>query len=358
MNDTGYLVLADGHVFEGARIGAPGDTLGELVFTTGTVGCLETLTDPSYYGQIIMQTFPLIGNYGVIPEDFESDRCHAKGYIARELCDVPSNFRSRGALADWLEEAGVVALTGVDTRQITRIIREKGVMNAAIVREVTPEIQARLNAYRIRDAVASVSARTREEFEPNGGALCRIALIDYGAKRGVERALNERGAHVTLLPFDTPAQVVLDGGYDGLMLSNGPGDPAENVYCIEQIEKLLGRLPIFGICLGHQMLALAAGGRTEKLKYGHRGANQPVRRLSDGSMFITSQNHGYAVVTDSLPETARPSYENANDGTNEGVAYPSLRAFSTQFHPEACGGPKDTAFLFDEFIAEVTRTCR
>ncbi|MBR2572665.1 MAG: carbamoyl phosphate synthase small subunit [Clostridia bacterium] len=358
MERKGCLVLEDGHVFEGRMIGADLDSIGELVFTTGVVGYLETLTDPSYEGQIILQTFPLIGNYGVIPEDFESGKVWARGYVTREICDLPSNFRAKGRLDDFLKQQNVAALCGIDTREVTRIIRERGVMNAAIVREMTDDLFGELRSWRLKDALRTVSQGKTTEYPAEGAEICRIALIDYGAKRNIERELNRRGAHVTVFPYNVKAETILEGGFDGLMLSNGPGDPAENQECIAQLKALLGKMPIFGICLGHQMLALAAGARTTKLKYGHRGANQPVKRVSDSSMFITSQNHGYAVVSDSLPEFARESYVNANDQTNEGVEYPSLRAFSTQFHPEACGGPKDTDFLFDQYIAEVTKACR
>ena len=347
--EKAYLVLNNGAVFEGRRIGAAGDGLGELVFTTGMEGYLETLTDPSYAGQIILQTFPLIGNYGVIEEDFEGP-CLARGYVVRELCDSPSNFRSQYALDRFLRDRGVPGICGVDTRAVTRMIRTQGVMNAKICSSL-PEDRSDIAAYAVRDAVASASRRTRSIRPAQGQERFSVALLDYGAKENIVRSLTRRGCRVTVLPYDTPAEEVLALAPDGLMLSNGPGDPAENTYCIAQLEKLLGRLPIFGICLGHQLTALAAGGKTVKLKYGHRGANQPVRCLDSGRCYITSQNHGYAVVSESMAGVAKLSYVNANDGSCEGLDYPDLRCFTVQFHPEASAGPRDTGFLFDRFLA-------
>ena len=297
--ETVYLVLENGMAFAGHPIGAwkgsdsGFETVGELVFTTGMTGYLETLTDPSYAGQIILQTFPMIGNYGLIPEDFEG-ACHAKGYVVRELCDAPSNFRSEGTLDSFLKEQGIPGICGVDTRALTRLIREQGVMNACLCRTV-PEDLGPVKDYGVRNVVSKVSTPTAEVFEPRNtgdGSLCafHVALLDYGAKRNIIRSLQKRGCRVTLLPHDTAAEEILAMAPDGLMLSNGPGDPAENVFEVEQLRKLVGKLPIFGICLGHQLCALAMGGRTYKLKYGHRGANQPV---TDGvRTWITTQNHG------------------------------------------------------------------
>ena len=341
-----YLVLASGEVFEGLAFGAEGEGLGELVFTTNMCGYPETLTDPSYAGQIILQTFPLSGNYGMIPEDYEGE-CLARGYVVREACDFPSNFRCQGTLDAFLKERGVPGIMGVDTREITRILREEGVTNALICDEVPTDL-SRVRAYAVRGAVAAASVKAPEEASCERERF-RVALIDYGAKHNIVRELNKRGCHVTVLPHDTPAGEVLLGGYDGAMLSNGPGDPADNAFEIAQIREIMGRLPVFGICLGHQLMALAQGGTTVKLKYGHRGANQPVRDLLGERTLITSQNHGYAVETDGVPGVLR--FVNANDGTCEGVDYPALNAFSVQFHPEACAGPQDTEGLFDRFIA-------
>ena len=346
---TAYLILSSGQVFTGQRIGAEGDGLGELVFTTGMTGYLETLTDPSYAGQIILQTFPLIGNYGVIPEDFEGAPL-ARGYVVRELCGSPSNFRSEYALDRFLKEHDIPGIAGVDTRALTRILREQGVMNACIC-DAVPEDLSPIRNYAVRGAVAEASAKTAQRFPALGQERFHVALMDYGAKHHIVESLQERGCRVTVLPHDTAAEDVLALKPDGLMLSNGPGDPAENVYEIAELKKLIGKLPVFGICLGHQLAALALGGETVKLKYGHRGANQPVKDLKTGRCFITSQNHGYAVVSESVAGIAELRYINANDFSCEGLDFPGARCFTVQFHPEASAGPHDTGFLFDRFVA-------
>jgi carbamoyl-phosphate synthase small subunit len=341
-----YLVLENGQVFEGYAFGADTGCVGELVFTTGMNGYIETLTGPSYFGQIVMQTFPLIGNYGVISEDYEG-KCCVKGYVVREWCEHPSNFRSEKSLDLFLKETGVPGIYGVDTRALTKIIRESGVMNARICDQV-PEDLSSVQNYRITDAVTSVTSSPAKIYTPESGIQYRVALIDYGAKRNIIRELLSRGCEVTSFPCTVSAEEILNGGFHGIMLSNGPGDPADNHDQIEEIAKLFGRIPIFGIGLGHQLLALSQNGRTVKLKYGHRGANQPVKELESGRTFITSQNHGYAVVSDSV-KNGKISYVNANDNTCEGITYDNQKAFSVQFHPEACSGPHDTAFLFDKF---------
>ena len=343
----GYLILQDGQVFEGVRFGAETDTVGELVFTTGMCGYVETLTDPSYAGQIVMQTYPLIGNYGIIREDFEG-ACCVKGYVVREYCDTPSNFRTDCDLDTYLKEQGVPGLCGVDTRELTRIIREHGVMNAAICDEIPADLTP-IKTYAITGVVEAVSCKEPDRYQAEGEERFRVSLIDYGAKRNIIRWLQKRGCTVTVLPASTSAEEILAADPDGVMLSNGPGDPAENVYQIEQIRKLLGKVPMFGICLGHQLTALAAGGSTYKLKYGHRGVNQPVRDVEGVRTYITSQNHGYAVDSDTV-KLGKVRFANANDGTCEGIDYPELKAFTVQFHPEACTGPKDTSFLFDRFV--------
>ena len=343
----GYLVLQDGQVFEGLRFGSTEDTVGELVFTTGMCGYIETLTDPSYAGQIVMQTYPLIGNYGIIPEDFEG-ACCVKGYVVREWCEDPSNFRCRGDLDTFLKERGVPGLYGVDTRELTRIIREHGVMNACICDAVPADLEP-VVTYAVTGVVEAVTCREPSVHPAEGEERFRVSLIDYGAKHNIVRELQKRGCAVTVLPATVSAEEVLAAEPDGIMLSNGPGDPAENVYQISQIQKLLGKVPLFGICLGHQLTALAAGGNTYKLKYGHRGVNQPVRDLNGVRTYITSQNHGYAVDGGTV-KLGKVRFVNANDGTCEGIDYPEQRAFTVQFHPEARTGPKDTGFLFDQFV--------
>ena len=397
MNNA-YLILADGTVFEGNSIGAQGKTIGEVVFTTGMTGYLETLTDPSYFGQIVTQTFPLIGNYGVIPEDFESARSWVRGYIVREMCDGPSNFRCKGNLDDFLKAQNIVGICGIDTRALTKKLRESGVMNGMIVSgEDCPdvisantnvistsnvisvldtEIFNEIKEYTITDAVKSVSRKEKGEpvlpvfasqkleaqaekvIGKNTAKACAIALFDFGAKANIQRELEKRGCKVTVVPYNTTAQEIINLNPDGIMLSNGPGDPAENTGVIAEIRKLCdyGKIPIFGICLGHQMLALARGAKTSKLKYGHRGGNHPCKDLLTNRVYITSQNHGYAVEATSLPPQARLSFINVNDNTCEGIEYTDIPAFSVQFHPEACGGPHDTNFLFDRFLKMMEAT--
>jgi carbamoyl-phosphate synthase small subunit len=353
--DKAYLVLSDGTIFEGKAFGADIEAVGELVFTTGMGGYLETLTDPSYAGQIVTQTYPLIGNYGVIPEDFEGESA-VRGYVVRQWCENPSNFRCQGNLDEFLKERNIPGIYGIDTRQLTRILRENGVMNAIICKKI-PEDMTPVETYTVSGVVAACSCKEPSVHPAIGEQKYRVALMDYGAKRNIVRELQKRGCEVTVLPQDTPAEEVLALKPDGLMLSNGPGDPQENTYCIAQLQKLVGKLPIFGICLGHQLLALAMGGTTTKLKYGHRGVNQPVRDLTGTRTYITSQNHGYAVVSESLEGVGKVIFENANDHTCEGVEYPGKQCFTVQFHPEACSGPLDTRFLFDRFISMMGGEC-
>lgn len=346
-----YLILENGTVFEGKSFGASGEAIGEIVFTTAMTGYLETLTDPSYYGQIVVQTFPLIGNYGVIPSDFESSCPHVKAYIVRDWCQEPSNFRCEGDLDIFLKQHNIVGLYGIDTRQLTRIVREHGVMNGKIVQEGAGFGLSDVKEYRITDAVRNTTCDKETVYSPEGEVKKRVVLFDFGAKANICRSLVQRGCEVTVVPAYTSCERVMELAPDGIMLSNGPGDPAENTEIIEELRKLSEKkIPTFGICLGHQLLALAHGAKTHKLKYGHRGANQPAENVETGRVYITSQNHGYAVENDSLPEGAKVSFVNANDGTCEGVRYLDEPAFSVQFHPEACGGPLDTGFLFDEFM--------
>ncbi|HIW55039.1 MAG TPA: carbamoyl phosphate synthase small subunit [Candidatus Ruthenibacterium merdigallinarum] len=354
-----FIVLANGMVFEGESFGAEGTRVGEVVFSTAMAGYEETLTDPSYYGQIITQTYPMIGNYGVNGEDAESARIWAFGYIVREACEEPSNFRCKKTISAFLKEQGIIGVSGVDTRRLTRILRESGVMNGAVTTEYESAeaalgdaaLMERIRAYAVTDAVDSVSARERRTYNEDG--RWHVALFDFGYKNNILRSLVARGCKVTVVPARTSAQELAALGLDGIMLSNGPGDPAENVAIIENLKAITHMgLPVFGICLGHQLTALAHGARTEKLKYGHRGVNQPVTDLAHGRTYITSQNHGYAVVADTVrADEAEVSHVNANDGTVEGIRYKNIPCFTVQFHPEACGGPRDTGYLFDEFIA-------
>ena len=342
-----YLILENGQVFEGKRFGSDQETVGEIVFATGMGGYIETLTDPSYYGQIAVQTFPLIGNYGMIEEDFESEKCCMKAYIVREWCDCPSNFRSQYDLDTYLKTQGIPGLYDIDTRELTKVMREYGVMNAKISDTPADEKTiASIKTYKITDAVKNVTCQAVEEY--SSPCLKRkVVLIDYGSKKNIIRQLKVHGCDVISVPYNMKSEEILGYSPDGIMLSNGPGDPKDNRQCISELKKLLGVLPIFGICLGHQLLALANGYDTVKMKYGHRGTNQPAKDTKTGQVYITTQNHGYAVIA--APEEM--SFINANDGTCEGMDYPSKKAFSVQFHPEACAGPKDTGFLFDRFIS-------
>ncbi|MGN0984650.1 MAG: carbamoyl phosphate synthase small subunit [Gemmiger sp.] len=365
-----YLILANGTVFTGRSVGAQGTTIGEVVFATGMVGFQETLTDPSYYGQIITQTYPLIGNYGMNSEDPESNKIWARGYIVREACRTPSNFRSEMTLDAFLKQNNIIGIEGIDTRSLTRTLRESGVMNGAITTEFDPGAEpARLaallpeiRAYAVTGAVAAVTCAQAQTFEPTAGTVegeppLHVALLDLGCKKNIVRCLCKRGCRVTVLPGTASPEELAALHADGLMLSNGPGDPAENEQIISNIARMLDTgIPAFGICLGHQLTALAAGAKTTKLKYGHRGANQPVTDFAAERTFITSQNHGYAVVGDTLPaEVGRVSHVNANDKTCEGVCYTKWNCFTVQFHPEANGGPKDTEYLFDRFIANIKK---
>lgn len=344
-----YLILENGKIFKGEGFGAPGDVTAEIVFTTAMTGYLETLTDKSYAGQAIVQTFPLIGNYGIIPEDVESNMIGTSAYIVREWCDHPSNFRSTKDLDSYLKSRGIVGLCKIDTRALTRILREHGTMNGLITDNPSTADLDMIKAYKCVNPVGLVSTK---QMYTQGDGKYTVALLDFGMKENICRCLTSRGCKVYVFPSTSTAKEVLSVNPDGLFLSNGPGDPSDNVEIIETVKELLkSGLPTMGICLGHQLLALAHGFKTTKLKYGHRGANQPVRYLQNGRTYISSQNHGYAVVSDSVDiNIAEPLFENVNDLTNEGLIYKDKPCFSVQFHPEACAGPKDTSFLFDKFI--------
>ncbi len=353
MEKTIYLQLADGTCFSGTPFGAPltEDLVAEVVFTTAMTGYTETLTDPSYYGQMVVQTFPLIGNYGVHTGDFESSGIHMSAYITKEFCDAPSNFRSQMSLDFWLKKEGIPGICNIDTRALTKRIRKQGVMNGRLT-TVKPNLEdaAKIKDWTIQNAVRSVSCKEAYEI-PAGVSKHHVVLWDFGAKQNIIRKLHALGCGVTVVPATSSHSDILKLQPDGIMLSNGPGNPKESLKIVEELKKLCSfRIPIFGICLGHQLLALANGADTEKLKYGHRGANQPVLEHSTGKIYITSQNHGYAVKADSLPECAEMTFSNLNDNTCEGISYKTFPGFSVQFHPEACAGPHDTEFLFRKFM--------
>jgi carbamoyl-phosphate synthase small subunit len=345
-----YLILEDGTVFTGKSIGSRREVISEIVFNTSMTGYLEVLTDPSYAGQAVTMTYPLIGNYGITP-DMESKRSWVDGYIVRELSRVPSNFRCEGTIQDFLIEQDIPGICGIDTRALTKILREKGTMNGMITTEEhdVADVIPKLKEYSVGDVVSLVSCKEKYTLRGNGR---HVALLDLGAKNNIAKCLNKRGCEVTVYPAHTSAEEIIASDPDGIMLSNGPGDPKTCSDIIENIKKLYDTdIPIFAICLGHQMMALATGADTHKMKYGHRGGNHPVRDLSTGRVYISSQNHGYVVDTDTVdPDIAVPAFENVNDGTNEGLKYTGKNIFTVQFHPEACPGPTDTEFLFDRFI--------
>lgn len=346
-----FLILEDGTVFEGTSIGSKRETISEIVFNTSMTGYLEVLTDPSYAGQAVVMTYPLIGNYGICYEDMESDRAWPDGFIVRELAEVPSNFRCEDTIQNLLEKYDIPGISGIDTRALTKRLRGNGVMNGMITVDKSfnlDEILPRIRAYKAEGVVAKVTCREKKVLPGDG---YKVALMDFGAKRNIARSLNERGCEVTIYPAFTSAEEILAAAPDGIMLSNGPGDPKECTSIIEEIKKLAASdVPIFAICLGHQLMALAQGGDTYKLKYGHRGGNHPVKDMSTGRVYISSQNHGYAVDEKSIPEDAEASFTNVNDGTNEGIRYLKKAIYTTQFHPEACPGPRDSDFLFDRFM--------
>ena len=346
-----FLILEDGTVFTGTSIGSERECISEIVFNTSMTGYLEVLTDPSYAGQAVVMTYPLIGNYGITP-DMESGKAWPDGYIVRELSRMPSNFRCEGTIQDFLKEQDIPGIAGIDTRALTKILREKGTMNGMITTDENYDLDQvipKLKAYTVGDVVSKVTCS--EKYVLKGEGL-KVALLDLGAKNNIAKSLNQLGCEVTVYPAHTTAQEIISSNPDGIMLSNGPGDPADCTSIIEEIRKLYNTdIPIFAICLGHQLMALAAGASTHKLKYGHRGGNHPVKDLKTGRVYISSQNHGYVVDDESIdPAVAVPAFKNVNDGTNEGLAYVGKNIFTVQFHPEACPGPQDSGYLFDRFI--------
>ena len=347
-----YLILEDGTVFTGKSIGSTKEIISEIVFNTSMTGYLEVLTDPSYAGQAVVMTYPLIGNYGICYEDMESAKPWPDGYIVRELSRIPSNFRCQGTIQDFLKEHDIPGIAGIDTRALTKILREKGTMNGMITTDENyklDEILPQLHVYNTGNVVDKVTCSEKEVLKADG---YKVALLDFGAKNNIAQSLHKRGCEVTIYPAHTTAEEILASNPDGIMLSNGPGDPKACTDIIKEVKKLYdSEVPIFAICLGHQLMALATGADTYKLKYGHRGGNHPVKDLETGRVYISSQNHGYAVDAESLdPAVAVPAFTNVNDGTNEGLKYTGKNIFTVQFHPEACPGPQDSGYLFDKFI--------
>lgn len=353
MTGKARLILEDGTVFEGKSFGATSESFGEVVFNTGITGYQEVLSDPSYCGQIVTMTYPMIGNYGIIRDDFESIRPFVHGFVVREHCEVPNNWRSEQTIDDLLKEYNIPGISEVDTRKLTRIIRQHGTLKGIITtsEESVEDILAKMNQPLMEDQVARVS--TKNMF-PVPGRGPRIALVDFGAKYGILRELTNRGCDVIVVPYNVTADEIRRIRPDGILLSNGPGDPKSVPQAITMIQNILGEYPLFGICLGHQLFALACGADTEKLKFGHRGGNHPVKELATGRTHITSQNHGYTVNIESVANTdLEISHVALNDGTVEGLSHKKHSAFSVQYHPEAAPGPYDSNYLFDRFLENV-----
>ncbi len=358
-----YLILEDGTVFTGRSIGSNKEIISEIVFNTSMTGYLEVLTDPSYAGQAVVMTYPLIGNYGICREDMEAKASHTRGFIVRELSRVGSNFRNEQSIQDFLVEQDIPGIEGIDTRALTKILREKGTMNGMITTKEPTDLDAILpdiKEYSVRGVVVEVTTPEILSYKPgdlgtdsNVSAYKKVAILDVGTKYNIARCLLNRGCEVTIYPASTQAKDILANDPDGIMLTNGPGDPKECTSVIEQLRILYqSDKPIFAICLGHQLMALASGCDTEKMKYGHRGANHPVKDMETGHVYISSQNHGYMVKESSIPpEIAEVAFKNVNDGTVEGLRYKNKNIFTVQFHPEACAGPKDSELLFDRFIS-------
>ncbi|MDK2781766.1 MAG: carbamoyl-phosphate synthase small subunit [Archaeoglobi archaeon] len=352
------LALEDGTYLEGRAFGAERDALGEIVFCTSMTGYVEALTDPSYKGQILMMTYPLIGNYGVCREDFESDGVKVEGFVVRELCKKPSNWRSEMSVDELLKEYGVPGIEGVDTRMLTRKIRIYGSMKAAIgVGDVDREklIKRAVSQPDITEIDLVDKVCVTEEKRIDAKGKYEVVLIDCGVKRSIVRQLLKRGVNVTLVPYDTPAEKIMERDPDGVFISNGPGDPARVKETIEIIRALAGKVPLAGICLGHQLTAIALGAKTFKLKFGHHGSNQPVKDLETGRVFISSQNHNFAVDERTVPKELEVTQINLNDRTVEGLVHRELPLMTVQYHPEAGPGPHDTYFFFDRFVEMLRR---
>ena len=363
------LVLADGKIYEGEHFGSEGEVEAEIVFNTSMSGYQEIITDPSYCGQMVVMTYPLIGNYGVNPEDFESDRPHLSGFIIKELSKVQSNWRSRGSLEEFLKETNVFGIQGIDTRALTRRIREKG-SQQAILSTDTSDSQRLIEKVRKspgligRDLVKEVTCKNAYDWDESEWTIqsgktklkevkdrpYNVLVYDFGVKRNILRKLTRAGCKVRVVPANLPADEVLATRPDGIFLSNGPGDPAAVPYAIDNVKTILGKVPVFGICLGHQILSLALKGKTYKLRFGHHGGNQPVLDVKSGKIEITSQNHGFAVEQNSFDSDVDITFLNLNDDTVEGIQHKSWPVFSVQYHPEASPGPHDSEHLFDKFV--------
>ena len=355
----GTLILQDGSVIKGESYGAIGGYMGEIVFNTSIVGYQEVLTDPSYAKQIVVMTYPEIGNYGINEYDFESEKPFLVGFVSKNYCSKESHYQSKISLREYLIQKGIVALYDIDTRSLVKKIREYGTMNAFITSADVDELFIKqkikeMQKFKIDSHILDeVTTKNKTIYNPQGNI--NVAVLDYGIKKNILVSLAKRGCKLTVFPSNTSAEEILKEKFDALFLSNGPGDPSEYIFQIEQIKKLAGNIPIFGICLGYQLLALATGAKTYKLKYGHRGGNHPVINLENNKVIMTSQNHGYAVDTSSLERCMRITYKNLNDDTLEGFEITSLGIYAVQFHPEAKPGPNDASVIFDEWINIIKR---
>lgn len=351
MDKTLYLVLENGKVFKGHAIGAEGKVVGETVFQTAVSGYNEAITDPKYCGQIVVQTFPLIGNYGIISEELESKSPVISGYVVKSICDAPSNFRTEGTLESFLKSKGIVGLAGIDTRELTRIIRDNGTMNGMITDDISDlnAIVSELKAYKNDICLDKVSTDTVKEYKSENSEF-KVCMYDFGATDAFINCFTSMGIDVTLVPYNKIAEELICLKPDGIVLSEGPGNPADYNDVLAEVKKLtLSNIPLFGCGLGHQLLAMSLGAKTTKHPYGHRGANQPVKDVNTNKIYITSQNHGYIVDEESLPQSIKPSFLNVNDKTIEGLRYKDIKALSTQFIPNLCNGPHNTSFIIEEF---------